>query len=255
MSDERIAELVAELEGNPASTAASRLVSLLLERGDRVGAELVARRAVEQHPSAVWARHMHARTLVEVGRLQEAYLQWTESLRLDPRDFESRKGLGFLSFRGGDLDGALDHLEIALSVDPSDAGVVQALKRVRSAIEREEGQAAAAGQLGDETLLVDARGRPLLGSLIVDGIDCSAEVAAYSAGVAREATRAARMLDLGEWRSINVVTADGKIHLSQPLDVATLVLVRSGDVRAAQMELLAQAAAQTVRETWKGGAV
>ena len=67
------------------------------------------------------------------------------ALALEPQHAGAHKGLGFVNFKRGDMDGALEHLELALAADPADDSVVQALRTVRSAaIRADPGDAAPA---------------------------------------------------------------------------------------------------------------
>jgi predicted regulator of Ras-like GTPase activity (Roadblock/LC7/MglB family) len=200
------------------------------------------------------------------------------------RHLGAHKGLGFVRFRLGDLDGALDHLELALSIDPTDGAVIQALQTVRAAAsgvtppaepagpaDAPEGRglslpgvapaaapqgsgrntsAVFAGLEGSEQglLLVDAHGRVLGGGLRSrEGDDVSEAVAAHLAGVAQEAERTARMLDLGAWTWVVAETAEGTAHLSHPEPGTSLLLVRDRSVPAGRLTVLAEKAAGVAR--------
>jgi predicted regulator of Ras-like GTPase activity (Roadblock/LC7/MglB family) len=186
-------------------------------------------------------------------------------LGADGRHLGAHKGLGFLCYRKNDVDGALDHLELALSVDPTDQSVVQALRTVR---------ATAAGlglpELGAVTapsapasdpfsglegtdraaLLVDPRGLVLGGGLkTAAGTDVAEAVAALLAGVSQEAERTTRMLELGAWSWIVAEGAEGNMHLTQPAKDTVLLLVRDRTFPPARLAVIAEKAAEQAR-TW-----
>lgn len=130
MADD-IKAMTAELARDPASVVFLKLGEALRARGQTEPAARIAASGVVRHPELAGAHDLYARVLVDLGDFERAYHEWTVTLELDPRHFSAHKGLGFLCYRWGDLDGAADHLELALATDPVDQSVVQALRRVR----------------------------------------------------------------------------------------------------------------------------
>jgi tetratricopeptide (TPR) repeat protein len=289
---EDVRTLSAELARDPASLVFVALAEMLRARGQLDSARKVVVAGLARHPALVEAHDLHARILSDAGDLAGAERAWHVVLEHNGRHLGARKGLGFVRYRLGDLDGALDHLEVALSIDPGDAAVVQALKTVRVAAEQvahpsgDSGAPAALPAMADPTnlslalpgatpaeaprgsgrtteavfaglegsdqgmLLVDARGRVLGGGLQTrDGRDASATVAAHLAGVAQEAERLARILDLGAWTWAVAETSEGTLHLSQPAAGATLLLVRDRSVPAGRLAVLAEKAGE-VAQRW-----
>lgn len=245
MSD-RIRELTKEIFENPGSPRFVDLGALLRENGDLTGAERVLAAGVARHPDLAAGSSLYGEVLLDRGKLREAFHEWTRTLGLDPRDVGARKGLGYLFFKGGQYDEALEHLETALSADPSDQHVVLALFRVRQALEGTEEDRVQDGR-GD-TMLSDARGRPLTGGIRSGGADVSEEVAAYLVNVSAEAERASRMLDLGQWQSILCEGDRGCMFVSQPDEQAFLVVVGAAGFRPAEVELRAEAATTRARD-------
>src|SRR6185436_9502386 len=101
-------------------------------RGQAEAARKVVRAGLERYPDSTEAHDLHARILVDSGELEAAEAEWGLVLGADGRHLGAHKGLGFLCYRRNDVDGALDHLELALSVDPTDQAIVQALRMVRA---------------------------------------------------------------------------------------------------------------------------
>jgi tetratricopeptide (TPR) repeat protein len=254
-----IRSLTAELARDPDSLAFLELGEALRARGRLDAAAAVARTGTERHPERPEAHDLYARVLSDAGNPEAAREAWEAALGIAPRHLGALKGLAYLSYRAGDPVAALELLETALSVDPSDASVLQALTTVRAAIERLEAEARVragadifAGFEGAEggLLLLDAQGL-VLGGALRDGHgrDVADEVAAHAAGGAGEAHRAARLLELGEWRELVVEASEGHLHLSVPAAGAVLLVKRERAVPAGRLALAARRAA-TVARAW-----
>jgi predicted regulator of Ras-like GTPase activity (Roadblock/LC7/MglB family) len=252
-----IRALTAELARHPGSLAFLELGEALRTRGRLDAAAAVARTGVERHPDNLEALDLYARVLSDAGNAEAGREAWETVLNRSPRHLGALKGLAYLAYRGGDPVGALELLETALSVDPSDASVVQALATVRGAVERLEAEAKVragadifAGFEGAEhgLLLVDGHGLVLGGQLRDgQGRDVAEEVAGHAAGGAGEAQRAARLLELGEWRGLVVEASDGLLHLSPPAAGAVLLVKRERALPAGRLVLAAHRAATAAR--------
>jgi predicted regulator of Ras-like GTPase activity (Roadblock/LC7/MglB family) len=266
MADD-IRAMTAELARDPASLVFLRLGEELRVRGQLEAARKVVQAGLERHPDSAEAHDLHARLLVDAGDPEGAAREWAQVLRVDPRHLGAHKGLGFLCYQKGDADGALDHLELALSVDPTDQSTVQALLTVRAALAGEpppEAPAPApaapvpepprAGPISDAegaergVLVIEPRGLVLGGGLrSPSGQDVAEAVAALLAGVSQEADRTTRMLELGEWSSIVAEAAEGNMYLAHPAKDAVLLLVRDRSVPPGRLAVLAQKAAERAR--------
>lgn len=255
---EEIKRLTAELARDPGSLAFLELGEVLRRGGQLEAALKVAAAGRERHPGVVDALDLEARILADLGRFDRAEAAWAAVLERAARHRGAHKGLGFLSFRAGDLDRALDHLEMALSEDPSDQSVVRALHLVREAVsaavaatEDEPPQATMfVGLEGAEQrmLLVDQRGLVLGGGLVrADQEDVGEEVAAYLAGVAQEAGRTARLLGLGTWDWIVAEGGGGNLYVTSPTDDTLLLIARDRTVPAGRLGLLATRASDVAR--------
>jgi predicted regulator of Ras-like GTPase activity (Roadblock/LC7/MglB family) len=105
----------------------------------------------------------------------------------------------------------------------------------------------------DGLLLVDANGLRLGGGLRSPaGADVADQAAAHLAGVAREAERAARMLDLGAWRNVAVESADGHLLLTAPCAGALLLTARGPEVPMGRVARFAARAAAAARAWLEG---
>lgn len=256
MADD-IKKMSAELARDPGSLVFLRLGEALRRRGEAAAAVQVVLGGLERHPDLVDGHDLYARVLVGQEEFERARDVWNGVLERAPRYLGALKGLGFLYFRMGDLDAALDHLELALSVDPTDPAVVRALHSVRSAVEEAELQQAKseesvfAGLEGAEhgMLLVDHRGRVLGGALRdANQADVSDAVAAYLAGAAQEAERTARLLGLGDWRWIVVEGPSGNVYVTLPTPETLLFILRDRSVPSGRLAMLAGRAVQIARQ-------
>lgn len=225
-----------------------RLGEALRQRGELDAATGVALAGLERYPELSEARDLYARILLDSGQRDDAATVWHGILERDPKCVGARKGLGFLYYAEGNLDAALDHLELALAADPTDASVVQALRLVRSTAESmdgdEEDTAARVFEglegAGRGLLLTTRNGRMLAGGLEgPTGQNIAEEVAAHLAGVSQEAERSARLLELGEWQWLIAEGVDGNLYLTKPTSDTRLVIVRDRSVPPGRLAFLA----------------
>jgi predicted regulator of Ras-like GTPase activity (Roadblock/LC7/MglB family) len=97
-------------------------------------------------------------------------------------------------------------------------------------------------------LLVDQDGFRLGGSLrSADGIDVSDASAAVLAGAAKEATRAARMLELGDWGQLTIEAAGVSVCVLRPTADTTLLSAMDAGLPAGQLTYFAERAARSAR--------
>lgn len=260
MADD-IKGLTAELARDPASLVFLQLGEALRVRGQVDAAAKVALTGLQRHPDLADAHDVYARVLIDAGNVEAAHEAWRRTLQLEPRHVGAHKGIGFLFYRYGDLDAALDHLETALSVDPTDGSVIQALRRVRAAAERAAAEPVErtadvfAGFEGswEGILLVDDRGRVLGGSLRnARNEDAAEEVAAYLAGASQEAQRTARLLGLGAWRAIVAEGPQGHLYVSRPSEEALLLVKCDRSIPPGRVALMAERAGAAARAWLEG---
>ena len=286
MTDD-IRALTARLADEPGSLAFLDLAEALRRRGQLDAAHKVARGGLSRYPGLADAHDLMARILSDQGDLAGAFDAWASALQLDPMRVSALKGVGFLYFRAGETDAALDHLQRALEVDPDDASIRQAISRIAagtagaagfsSPAARPEagpvptsstgasarlvvasawkaGEPAAAGPFdaveGGERglLLVDANGLRLGGRLADSASDPAGDrVAAQLAGVSREAARATRLLGLGAWHTMSVESPDGHVVLTPASADTVVVAAREPALPMGRVALLADRAARSAR--------
>jgi predicted regulator of Ras-like GTPase activity (Roadblock/LC7/MglB family) len=105
-----------------------------------------------------------------------------------------------------------------------------------------------------ETVLVDGHGLRLAGAMAaIDGADVSDAVAAEVAAVSREASRAARLLDLGPWKSVAIESPDSRLHLIAPTPDTVLLARAEGNAPGARLAVTAERAAQAARRWLERG--
>ena len=162
--------------------------------------------------------------------------------------------------------GALPFLEAALGAAPDDEGLAVAVQRVRAALDGAAARATAAaeasapralrGAEGFEpfedargVVLLDTQGLRLAGTVEApDGSDVSDAVAAHLQGVSREASRAARLLDLGAWESVTAESPDGHLLVLPPTQSTVLLAAaRRAGAGGAARRCSAEQAARAAR--------
>lgn len=260
-----IRELTAQLASDPQSLVFLELGEQLRNRGQPAAAYKVARMGVNRYPELAASHDLLARVQADQGDRHAAAEAWRRVLELSPGHIGANKGLAFLAFRAGDPEGALPFLEAALGAAPGDEGLAVAVQRVRTALDGAAARAASAAQAASATalrgaegfepfedargvVLLDTQGLRLAGTLEApDGSDVSDAVAAHLQGVSREATRAARLLELGAWESVTAESADGHLLILAPTQSTVLLLLRDARVPVGRLGLIAEQAARAAR--------
>lgn len=188
-----------------------------------------------------------------------------QAARLLPDDEGVRRALARLGEAAPEAAGTADdspgsaeppqHDERPPQAEPSSpAGAPRSAASVRFSLDDTAQPASAdadvfAGLEGaaDGLLLVDAHGLRLGGGLRDGDRDVADEVAAQLAGVSREAARAARLLELGEWESLAVECAGRNFHLSPPTGETVLLATRDPGTPAGRLALVAERATRAAR--------
>jgi Flp pilus assembly protein TadD len=250
MSDD-IRSLTAQLAAEPSSLVFLDLAEALRRRGQLDAALTVVSGGLQRYPALASAHHLKARIHADRGEGDAAFDAWTEALRHDPRHLGALRGLAYLSFRAGDFGRAERHLVAALAIEPDDGPTFTALARVRERRQSEPADAppaAPAAEEGVESVLVDAQGRRLSGTLSrQDGSDGSDQVAAELVGVAHEAARATRLLALGPWKALTLECNEAHFYMLPPTS-GTIMLAQAGaGMPAGRLALFAERAAAAAR--------
>ena len=275
MTDD-IRALTAQLAADPSSLVFLPLGEALRRRGQVDAAQKVALSGLGRYPHLPDAHDLFARILVDRRDFERAFDEWDMTLRLDPQHAGALKGLGFLYYKAGDLERALQHLEAALAESPDDASTQGAAARVRAELGTAAAPPAAtpmsepvteaaadpaaraavfAGLEGAENglLLVDTAGLRLGGGLRdANDADVADVVAAHLAGVSREAQRTVRLLELGAWEAVVVEAPGGNGAVVPVNSESLLLLMRDVSVPMGRLHLLAERAAGSARAWLEG---
>lgn len=273
MSDD-IRVMTSQLAADPTSLVFLPLGEALRRRKQLASAQKVAVAGLSRYPDLADAHDLYARILGDCGDFESAFDEWGIALRLDPAHAGAHKGVGFLYFVAGELPKALDHLQQASSAMPEDEGILAAISRVQEGLvdpgeapQTDPGPASAPDipniegavqeesppesvflgfeGAGDGLLLVDEQGRRLAGGLESPlGQDVADRVAAYLAGVSREASRATKLLNLGTWADLTIQSPDGNFHLTAPSADTILLVARESDVPLGRLAALSDRAAE-----------
>lgn len=278
---DNIRALTARLADEPSSLAFLELGEALRRRGQLEAAYKVVRGGLSRYPGLADAHDLLGRILGDQGDLAGAFDAWADALRFDPMRSGALKGIGFLYFRAGNVDAALEHLQRATEIDPDDESIAQALARVRTAARATPaGQPEPAGDTlapapvpaasvedataatplfpghenGDQgVMLVDGNGLRLSGNLrSPNNEDVGDRVAAELAGVSKEAARTTKLLGLGAWEAIAVESPEGNLFLVAPTPHTLLLTMRDRSLPMARLGLIAERAARDAR-AWLGG--
>jgi predicted regulator of Ras-like GTPase activity (Roadblock/LC7/MglB family) len=191
-------------------------------------------------------------------------------LRLVPHHVGAHKGIGFLYYRAGEMDRALYHLRAAAELDPADGGLRAAVERVGGGgeiwdtpmPEQPPERVPVSKPVSEERrgpfddlpggaaglLLVDQNGLPLGGGVRAgDADDVTEQAAAALAGIAREAARATRLLDMGEWSHLTVECPDVAACVLNPSPDSTLLAFIDAETPSGQLAFVADRAAKAAR--------
>lgn len=257
---EDIRSLTADLAADPTSLVFLRLGEALRSGRRLEAASKVALQGLGKYPDLPEAHDLFARILADQGDFERAFDEWDITIRLEPAHGGAHKGIGFLYFRAGEHERALEHLSFAAQQLPDDPAVRAGLARVREYVAPaarpvpSKARIPATGTGGEGQLLVDHAGRKLDGCIRAPaGEDVSDKVAAELTGVSREAERASRLLDLGEWESLTVETRSANYVLLPPTADTMLLMTRGSEVPMGRLAMLAERAADVARD-WLEGA-
>lgn len=260
MTDD-IATLTLQLAQDPASLAFVPLADALRRRGQLDAALTVVTRGAARYPELADAHDLAARIHADRGDGDAAFDAWTTVVRLRPDHLGAHKGLAFLAYRSGDLGRSVKHLTTALELAPDDTTLASAIERIRTVMATRAAApspnlTAAAPEPPQRsateatpTLFFDQQGRVLRGSLErMDGVDASDAVAAALAGVSREAERATRLLNIGEWKALAIESGAVNFELRSPTPETLLLVMRGREVPAGRLARIADKAVEQARQ-------
>lgn len=259
---------VAEDPGSPSFVPLARAYR---RQGQRKAALNVTLRGLERNPEHVEGHALLALLYVDAGERQKAGDEWDTMLRLDPDNFDARRGLGFLALERGDLESARIHLRAAAGVRPGDPSVGQALevlarRQVATAGSEDVGPPAAAAGATDPVRLFDplARETPFLGALLLDhrGLVLAGGLSAPSVGdgealgallspAVDEARRTVALLELGSWEGMLLDCDAAALHVA-PAGEGVLVVAARNDAPAGWVVRTAARARELARRFLEG---
>jgi predicted regulator of Ras-like GTPase activity (Roadblock/LC7/MglB family) len=225
----------------------------LRQRGLVEAALAVAEAGAARFPMLVEAHDLVGRVRADQGDDEGARRAWLAALECQPNHAGALKGLAFLAFRRRDHGEAERRLEAAVEAAPRDPSLRRALDRVRGARPRAPEAAVVIDDPESGVLLASADGLRLGGYLDARGDEAAAEAAAaMAAGVAREAERTARLLDLGAWRHVLMEGSAGRTAVL-PMAEGVLLFSRGSATPAGRL-LAAAARARDAARAWLGAA-
>jgi tetratricopeptide (TPR) repeat protein len=235
-----------ELARDPASLVFLQLGEALRRQGQLEVALKIAMRGLERHPQNADAHDLVARIAVARRDLPRAAEEWQIVLRIAPGHVGAMKGLGFVAYQEGRMEDAERLLEAAKSHGGSNvANALAAVRRSSGGVRADsiDPATAEAGPQGSsdttpdtvfsdllrdatqQALLLDGNGYVMAGVYRdAEGANVSQDVGAQLSGISDEVLRAARHLDLGEWRSITFETPGALVAMA-PAEGDTLVVV------------------------------
>ncbi|RKS77844.1 tetratricopeptide repeat protein [Motilibacter peucedani] len=110
----------------------------LLSGGSADAAAQLLERAVEREPGSASLREAYARALSDARRYSLAAEQWALLVNSEPHDDYARFGLGYTRYRLGDVEGAAEHLAMAVTMRPDRDDYRRALQQARATLRARE---------------------------------------------------------------------------------------------------------------------
>ncbi|MGK7312732.1 MAG: tetratricopeptide repeat protein [Candidatus Longimicrobiales bacterium M2_2A_002] len=258
MNERDIERWTREVAEDPGAPSFVELARAYRAQGRQDAARDVVLQGLEQRPEHIPAHALLALIHVEDGDRERAGDEWQTVLRLEPRNFDASRGLGFLALERGDLTAARRHLETAAEARPRDPAVRQALEVLDR---REEARGSGIGdggsrmvdrgsrivdggsRIGDRgvgdparlfdeldggapflgAVVLDEQGLILAGRLELDGVRSDLLGALINTAV-EEARRATELLGLGGWEGMLLDCDEATLHVAG-LDDGMVVLL------------------------------
>src|SRR5712692_3382414 len=140
------------LQRDPESLAFAQLADLYRKSGRAQDAIALCRRGLDRYPHYTTARLILAKTLLGEGHLDAALAELAAILQESPKDAQAHRLAAEIHRMGGRLDIALEHLELAVKLDPADRESRALLGMFRAA--PPEGESSGLGRvLADDTFV------------------------------------------------------------------------------------------------------
>jgi tetratricopeptide (TPR) repeat protein len=130
----RLEELKRRVEADPASIAFASLAEEY-RRAARFDEAVEASRAgLRFHPTYVSARVTLGRSLMELELYEQAERELHVVARSSPDNLAARRALGDLYWRQGDLDKALEQLQLACGLAPGDGELAELVRELEAEV-------------------------------------------------------------------------------------------------------------------------
>lgn len=151
----RLEELKRRVEADPASIAFASLAEEYRRAARFEEAVEASRAGLRFHPTYVSARVTLGRSLMELEQYEQAERELHVVARSSPDNLAARRALGDLYWRQGDLDKALEQLQLACGLAPGDGELAELVRELESEVaaqapEAELEPAPIAGETGSE---------------------------------------------------------------------------------------------------------
>jgi tetratricopeptide (TPR) repeat protein len=238
-----------EVARDPGASSFLPLANAYRRQGRREAALRVCLRGLERQPTHVEAHALLAKLYLETGDRERAADEWATVLRLDTRNFDALRGLGFTYLERGDLPAAERHLRDARELRPADRTIAAAfdvleerrthasLARVPAGPRRPADPTHLFEELAEQApyrgaLVLDARGLTVAGRLVDQTAGRSELLGAGIGSVIEEAGRTAMHLGLGQWRGLLIETGEVAVHVSMVDAAHTVALIAGADAPA-----------------------
>jgi tetratricopeptide (TPR) repeat protein len=126
----RIADLRRRVEADPSSIAFAQLAEEYRRAGNYEAAEQCCRTGLTRHPAYLSARVTLGRTLIELGKLDEAEQELQFVLKSAPDNLAAIRGMAEIHQRRGHLETALDYFRRALPLARHDPEIEEIVKQI-----------------------------------------------------------------------------------------------------------------------------
>ena len=138
----RMLELRRRVQADPSSIAFAQLAEECRRSGANDEAVGICRAGLARHPDYLSARVTLGRTLIELGRLDEAKQELDLVVASAPDNLAAIRGLAEILQRRGQLDEALKYFKRALTLARHDSDLEQTVERMSQAVAPQAGAAA-----------------------------------------------------------------------------------------------------------------
>jgi tetratricopeptide (TPR) repeat protein len=152
----RLEELKRRVEADPASIAFASLAEEYRRAARFEEAVEASRAGLRFHPTYVSARVTLGRILMELELYEQAERELHVVARSSPDNLAARRALGDLYWRQGDLDKALEQLQLACGLAPGDGELAELVRELEAEVAAQgpaaapEPDVAPEGESGDE---------------------------------------------------------------------------------------------------------